>query len=84
MITLDTVGEWILNAMKGFPSQYKADDWIVTLLVDGEKINELLLFEEFDNPCSYVWRNDWYEGQEDITLLALCPISLIEPQYFVE
>lgn len=90
-ISLDDVEHWILNAMRSFPKRYKTDDWIITLLVDGETINELLLFEDIvhfdllgDSTCSYVWRNDWYEGQQTISLIAMCPIPLIEPKYFVE
>ena len=89
-ITLNDVEDWIQNAMQKFPKHYKTDDWIVTLLVDGKQINELLLFDEVDSfgyldyTCSYVWRNDWFEGQKNINLIALCPISLIENHMFVE
>lgn len=33
--------------------------------------------EDYGNP-DYIWENDWWEGQQDVELIATAPISEID------
>jgi hypothetical protein len=38
-------------------------DYIVTIELDGEFVNELLQYDG-EHEC-WMWSNDWYEGEKD-------------------
>ena len=46
---------------------------IVRIRVDGQCINEIL---EFDGgTASYIWQNDWYEGQKEVEYVGSVLLS---------
>lgn len=49
------------------------DDFVVTLLIDGRRLNTLLLFEEND----FMWNDDWHEGEKDVVLVGFFPVTEI-------
>ena len=48
---------------------------IVCLSKDGEKTNQLLLL---DNGADYVFLNDWWEGEKDVSLIGFTMIEDID------
>ena len=34
--------------------------------------------EEYTDPPKYVWENDWWEGEQDVLLVAIAPVSEID------
>lgn len=53
-------------------------DYIVTIMIDGEGVNELLLWEN----DAWLWANDWYEGEDAPTwsgIVALEDVRTYKP-----
>jgi len=48
-------------------------DYIVTIMIDDEMMNELLQFDG-EHDC-WVWANDWYEGENDVTWIAIVALE---------
>lgn len=48
-------------------------DYIVTIMIDDEMMNELLQFDA-ENDC-WVWANDWYEGENNVTWMAIVALE---------
>lgn len=46
-------------------------DYIVTISIDGEFINELLQWEN----DTWVWSNDWYEGEDNPTWMGIVALE---------
>ena len=42
---------------------------------DYTRSNELLIWDNEVNGGQYVWLNDWWEGQQDVTILASIAIA---------
>lgn len=53
-------------------TKYKCDD-------TPRRFSTLLLYdgENYDNP-HYIWEDDWWEGEEDVKLIAVAPSCDIE------
>lgn len=49
------------------------DDYIVTLIINGVYVNELLQYNGDDD--DFVWLNDWYEGEKNIQWRSVIPVS---------
>lgn len=47
-------------------------DYIVTIVIDGEFVNELLQWECDD---TWVWSNDWYEGEDNPTWIGIVALE---------
>lgn len=48
-------------------------DYIVTIMIDGEMMNELLQWDGESDV--WVWSNDWYEGEKDVTWMAIVALE---------
>lgn len=47
-------------------------DYIVTIMIDGEGVNELLQWSCDDN---WIWANDWYEGEDEPTWIGIVALE---------
>lgn len=47
-------------------------DYVVTIVIDDEFINELL---QWDCDDTWVWQNDWYEGQDNPTWIGIVALE---------
>lgn len=48
-------------------------DHLVTLMIDGRFTSQILLFDA-EKGC-FVWMNDWYEGEKEVSLIGFAPIE---------
>ena len=48
-------------------------DYIITILIDDVMQNELLQWDWEDD--TWVWANDWYEGQDNVTWVGIISIE---------
>ena len=51
-------------------------DYIVTLMIDGSIANELLQYSGEDD--TWVWSNDWWEGENGVTWVAIVALEDVE------
>ena len=48
-------------------------DYVITILLNGEYVNELLQWDGEDD--TWVWANDWYEGEKDPRWIGIVAIE---------
>lgn len=51
------------------------DDYLVTIKLDDIITTEILFY--IDEIKTFVWENDWYEGQRNVSLLGFSKMSVI-------
>ena len=49
------------------------EDLIAVIEIDGITTNQLFLVENEEG--YFIWNNDWYEGEKDVTLIDFFPVS---------
>ena len=49
--------------------------YIVRIKIGNIISNELLLLD--DESDGYIWLNDWYEGEKDVSLLGFIPVDCV-------
>ena len=49
------------------------EDLIAVIEIDGITTNQLFLVENEEG--HFIWNNDWYEGEKDVTLIDFFPVS---------
>ena len=71
-IVLDTYGPLNASIVVQLQMKYDYED-------NWEECTELLLNdgESWDNP-EWIWENDWWEGQQDVDLIAAAPIYAVK------
>ena len=55
------------------------EDIIATIEIDGIRTNELFMVDMQEDGY-FVWKSDWYEGEQNITLIDFFPVSEAEPE----
>ena len=48
-------------------------DYIVTIMIDDVIMNELLQWDGEDD--TWVWSNDWYEGEDSVSWIAIVALE---------
>ena len=64
----DEIGNYIKNHIT------VAEDIIATIEIDGRITNELFMVEIKDY-LDFVWKSDWWEGENDVNLIDFFPVS---------
>lgn len=64
----DEIGNYIKNHIT------VAEDIIATIEIDGRITNELFMVEIKDD-LDFVWKSDWWEGENDVKLIDFFPVS---------
>ena len=64
----DEIGNYIKNHIT------VAEDIIATIEIDGRITNELFMVEIKDD-LDFVWKSDWWEGENDVNLIDFFPVS---------
>lgn len=67
------IGEYIKNHITAI------EDIIATIELDGMRTNELFMVD-MQKDGYFVWKYDWWEGEEDVALLDFFPVSDAEPE----
>lgn len=55
------------------------EDIIAVIDIDGVETNELFLVDMQEDGY-FVWKSDWYEGEQNIALIDFFPVSEAEPE----
>lgn len=50
------------------------EDMIAVIEIDGIATNQLFMVDWDEENC-FIWKNDWYEGEEDVALTDFFPVS---------
>lgn len=50
------------------------EDIIAVIELNGEETNELFMVD-FDDDGLFIWKSDWWEGEEKVVLLDFFPVS---------
>lgn len=62
------IGEYIINHITVI------EDIIATIEIDGIRTNELFMVDMQEDGY-FVWKSDWYEGEQNIALIDFFPVS---------
>lgn len=54
------------------------EDMIAVIEIDGKTSNELFMVDMQEDGY-FVWKSDWYEGEQNIALIDFFPVSNAEP-----
>lgn len=63
----------IIDIIKQVYRSNAYDDYLVTIVLDGILTTEPLYY--IDKINTFIWENDWYEGQKNISILGFAKIS---------
>jgi L-rhamnose mutarotase len=55
------------------------EDIIATIEIDGVRTNELFMVDTQED-VYFVWKSDWYEGEQNIALIDFFPVSDAQPE----
>ena len=69
----DVIGQYIQNHIKVI------EDIIATIEIDGVRTNELFMVD-WEEDGGFVWKSDWYEGEQNIALIDFFPVSDAKPE----
>ena len=64
----DEIGNYIKNHIT------VAEDIIATIEIDGRITNELFMVE-IEDELDFVWKSDWWEGENNVKLIDFFPVS---------
>ena len=67
------IGKYIRNHITAI------EDIIATIEIDGIQTNELFLVD-MNEDGYFVWKSDWYEGEQNIALIDFFPVSNAKPE----
>lgn len=60
------------------------EDMIAVIEINGKISNELFMVD-MDTDGYFIWKSDWYEGEENIALIDFFPVSdAINPKPYKE
>lgn len=62
----------IANIIEAWCEKNFYDSFVVTLSRDGQIITEYLELDGMS--LDFIWENDWYEGEKDISLIGFMPM----------
>ena len=68
----NVIGQYIQNHITAI------EDIIATIEIDGIRTNELFMVDMQEDGY-FVWKSDWYEGEQNIALIDFFPVSNAEP-----
>lgn len=77
-ITSDDPYEEVAKIIEGWCEKHYYGSALVTLSVDGIETTEYLDFN--GNEMTFIWENDWWEGEKDVYLLGF---QMLEDLRFV-
>ena len=69
----DLINVYESIACMAIAGQPKYEDMIVRIRLDGIETNQILEFNGDD--LSWIWLNDWYEGQKDVQYIGSICVS---------
>lgn len=69
----NVIGQYIQNHITAI------EDIIATIELDGMRTNELFVVD-MQKDGYFVWKDDWWEGEEDVALLDFFPVSDAVPE----
>ena len=69
----NVIGQYIRNHITAI------EDIIATIEIDGVRINELFMVDMKEDGY-FVWKSDWYEGEQNIALIDFFPVSEAKPE----
>ena len=67
----NVIGEYIRNHITAI------EDIIATIEIDGIRTNELFM-ADMQEDGYFIWKSDWYEGEQNIALIDFFPVSEAE------
>jgi len=62
------IGKYIRNHITAI------EDMIVVIKINEVKTNQLYMVDIDEENC-FIWENDWWEGEDDVTLIDFFPVS---------
>lgn len=63
----------LIAPIEEFCSRKGYEDMLVTVMADGDLITTILQFDAVND--TWVWFDDWYEGQRIVHLVGFVPLS---------
>ena len=69
----NVIGQYIQNHIKII------EDIIATIDLDGYRTNELFMVDMKGDEY-FVWKTDWYEGEQNVALIDFFPVSEAMPE----